>query len=67
MLSFGYLLLYEAQFSYSKYDMLKKCLKKLENDEDTVIVYKLNSLCEITSYGDTSYKNGMIFDENVYV
>ncbi|SEQ67639.1 CRISPR associated protein Cas2 [Lachnospiraceae bacterium NE2001] len=68
--SFGYRVqesAYEAHLSYSKYDRLKKCLKKLENDKDTVIIYKLNSLCEIISYGDTSYRERMIYDENVFV
>ncbi len=56
--SYGYRIQYsafEAYLSHKKYEKLKFVLKKLEVDEDSVIMYKMNSLCETIHYGDTSY------------
>lgn len=68
--SFGYRVqysAYEAQLTYKKYDKLKTILKKLEKDEDSVIIYRLNSSCEIINYGDKSYKENAVLSDNLFV
>ncbi len=68
--SFGYRVqesAYEAVLSHDKYEKLRVTLKKMENKEDSVVLYRLNSLCDVISYGDDSYKNNAIYVENFFV
>lgn len=68
--SFGYRIqesAYEAYLSPPKYNKLKKCLKNLENSQDSVILYKLNALCDKISFGNISYQENYMYDENVYI
>ncbi len=68
--SFGYRIqesAYEAYLSNQKYDKLLKSLKRMENSQDSVVLYKLNSICDITCFGDTSYQERLIYNEDVFV
>ncbi len=46
---------YEVVLSLNKYNKMKEAVGKLEHEEDSIVVYKLNSFCTKTSYGKGIY------------